>query len=150
MGRKALSKKGFSFKQYYKEHRVELLRKKKERYAKDAKYKKDAKKRSRLRYLALRAKKPILDRKTIIGKRGERYLTIGKLSIMINRGQDAIRRYHKRGVIPMPKHFDTRGWRLYSVHEALVLQEAFVQLDRRLLSNLTEVARFIKSKWRKK
>jgi DNA-binding transcriptional MerR regulator len=78
---------------------------------------------------------------------GTRLLSIGKLGEVINRKPDTIRTYHRNGVIPELKHFDSRGWRLYTFYQARLLQRAFTAFEAGKYKSLAEVAEFIHKEW---
>ena len=141
-----VTKEAWSFKDYYERNRKRLLKLKRERYAKDPAYRRAVKRRSQKRYRLLRKLNPPEERGVVRGERGEKYVTIGKLSKVVGRSITAIRSYHIRGVIPSPKYFTEQGWRLYSEKEVKVFGSAFAALDQGRLRNLKEVAKYIRRK----
>jgi hypothetical protein len=81
---------------------------------------------------------------------GSCLLSIGRVSQWIGRKIPSIREYHKKGVIPAPHHLDKRGWRFYTVDQAMLLKEAFRRYDdpdNQEIKTLTDVATFLKTRW---
>lgn len=138
----------WSYKEFYEANKKEISRKRKVRYRKDRTYREKARSTSRSYYVRVRKKEVPSDRRVLSSPEGDRLMTIGRLSELIHRNIDSIRRYHRQGVIPEPAKFDSRGWRLYTREQASVLMSAFRRLDRKEFRSVREAKDFITNKWR--
>jgi len=136
-----------TFKEWYEDNRERLSVKRKAKYRNDPEYRRKALERAR-RYYKLKRKKMVpADRRLVVAPDGSRYLTIGKLSKLINRSIQTIRAYHRQGVIPNVRHTDGRGWRLYTPGQAALLRKVFRAFDEGKLGSLEQVKRVVHKYW---
>ncbi len=138
----------FDQSEYYQKHRATISRKRKVRYRRDVSHRDRIRLQAHDYYHRFKKKDTIPDRHVVVVEAGERLYTIGRLSLLIGKGVGTIRQYHRKGVIPDPTHFDTRGWRLYRPDQVALLQMVFRRFAKKELRNLKEVKREIASKWR--
>ena len=129
MGRNRATEEGFDYKTYYENNKEEILKKRREKYKKDSSFRK----RQRIRTANIYAKKkkrhkPV-DKQNIKG-----YLSIGKVARLTGRSISQLRHYHKKGWIPEPTAFDSRGWRLYTKNQVNLLIHAFKNMRQRGLT----------------
>ena len=121
-----------------------------ERYQKDPTYRRRARQQSREYYHKHVKRYVPLDR-TIIKDGDEKYFSIGKLSLLINRKVQTIRAYHRRGIIPVPSAFDKRGWRLYQREQVLLLRKVFKMFDNKSdarVRTLRDVKKMLRREWK--
>jgi hypothetical protein len=116
------------------------------KYKMDDEYRDKVITRAREDYAEKRAKQAKADRRVFKAK-GGRLISIGRVAEEINRKVMTVRKYHVMGVIPQPTHFDSRGWRLYTIGQFRLIVSAFDRFDRGILKNLTEVGKELKEKW---
>lgn len=123
-----------------------IARRRRNRYKTDPAYRALQKKRARDHYKQKKKKLSPVDR-TVVRADSGRYLTIGRAAAAINRKVQTVRMYHKNGVFPEAKFFDSRGWRLYTADQVGMLRDQFQRLDSGELSSLAELSRVVKSLW---
>ncbi len=138
----------WNYADYYREHKKEISQRRKERYRKDAEFRTRVKEQAKVRYRRERFGKALVDRCELVDEKGQRYLSIGKLSNLCNRNTQTIRNYHRDGVIPQPTHHDSRGWRLYTPAQARLIRSVLRKLDTGQLKSLKEVTVEIEKDWR--
>lgn len=137
----------FDHKQYYREHKEAISVRRKKKYAEDPVYRKRVKRRSAAYHRIFKRKMAPTDRGIVIATDGSKYLTVGKVAVAINRKKSTVQYYNTKGVIPDPKVMDSRGWRLYTREQVILLREAFKKFDRGELGSLKEVTAFITKRW---
>lgn len=120
----------WDYKDWYKENKKKLSKKRKRRYRDDRQYREECKKRARGYYNSNKKMMQPKDRFRIRSADNKIYFTIGRVASMINRTIGRIREYHKSGMIPQPLYFDRRGWRLYTMKQVTLMQDAFEGVDR--------------------
>ena len=120
----------FSYKQWYKENKAELSKKRKRRYRQDKDYRTDCRAKALKYYKTHKRKTSPVDRFRIQNVAGDNYVTIGRVAKAIDRSVHTVRLYHAAGLIPMPLFFDRRGWRLYTMSQLGVLRKTFEMLDK--------------------
>jgi len=126
-----------------------LSERRKKRYQNSPAYRETQRKRAREYYQRTRSATDVKDRTTVIARSGERYHTIGRVSKMINRNPQQIRDYHASGMLPDPLFTDTRGWRLYTAEQIMLMRRIFKQLDLNKLTP-TEASRMIHDEWKER
>lgn len=135
----------FSQEEYYRKNKKRITQHRKNRYATDADYRKQIKDRALIHKQRNRTVSP----KGVIKSRKGFFITIGKLSEVIGKDRQTIRMYHRTGILPTPTHFDTRGWRLYTVHQVLLIKKAFEQLSCGELAGLKDIFGLVEGEWEK-
>lgn len=138
-----------TYEEWYKENKARLSKKRKERYKKDIEFRETRKKQARDYYEEKKQSTEPRDKTVITTDLGMELITIGKLAVVIKREIQTIRAYHRDKVIPSPDHFDTRGWRLYTIAQALLLKDTFERFDAGELHSLAEVTEVIHNEWHK-
>ena len=139
-------KKNWNYSSWYERNKERLAEERRRKYQKDKEYRTLCKQRAMDYYDRERRVDKPKDRKIV--KSGKNiYYTIGQLAGMIHRDIQTIRAYHRNNVIPVPTVFDSRGWRLYSVKQANMLQRLFAKFDRGDLKSLAEVSELAHDKW---
>lgn len=134
-------------KKYYKDHKLKLRKEKKARYKEDNSYREGVRDRALKRYYATKSD-TTADRTIIVSEKG-RFVTIGKIGLLIKRTPGNIRTLHDKGVIPTPTMWDARGWRLYTRVQAILLYGAFRKLNSEDYT-MADVSIFLKKHWRLK
>ena len=138
----------WSYEQWYRENRESLSRRRKEKYRNDPAYRLARINSARRSYSTEKLRgRPVIDRKIVRRADGSAFFSIGHLSVMINRGIQTIREYHKKGVIPAPRFFDSRGWRLYTPNQMRLMRSVFRDFDEGRLSTLKDVERTLRLSW---
>ena len=97
----------------------------------------------------VRRERPI-DRRSVVTEDGVRFMSIGRLARLIGRQIDSVRRYERTGVIPEPLYFDTRGWRLYTVSQAMLMRRVFRRFENKEdmeVKTLNDVAALLHVDW---
>lgn len=122
-----IDKQKFNYADWYKKHRAERNRKRRERYQANPRVRRLVKEANDRWYSKVRPDRSH-DRR-VIKARGEQYFSIQVFSQKIKREQQTVREYHRSGILPQPTHFDTRGWRLYTKEQVLLAQNLFLQYD---------------------
>lgn len=145
MGRRK-SAKPFSQSDYYRRNREKILRERRRRYQADKSYRERIRQRAREIYDESKPERPS-DRHVFSGRNGRKFISIGKLGQAINREIQTIRWYHRTGLFPNPLFHDKRGWRLYSLDQALMLKDLFSQYDAKEIST-DELRSRIHAGWR--
>lgn len=139
-------------KEHYEQNKDEISKKRRERYKTDPVYRQKRQSKA-LKYYDTRVKRSIpIDRRTILTEDGTRLMSIGRVARLIGRTIDSIRHYHKDGIIPEPLFFDSRGWRLYTPKQAMLLRGAFRRLDDEedwRVRTLKDVSRLVTAEWGK-
>ena len=140
------------YKDYYKENRAELLEQRRERYRRDAAYRKRAKERARLRYRRMKLRKKRSRPRSGPGvrvERGRSYYSVSAVADVIGRDRQAVYAYHKKGIIP-----DTGIWfgkrRFYSERQFSIIKRAFSQarvVSRLSRGDLEEIGEKINRLW---
>jgi hypothetical protein len=145
---------GFSYDRWYRDNRSSLSRGRRLRYHTDEAYRKQCVKRASAAYRK-RKRSGLIERtdcKVIRRNDGTRYFTIGKLSKAINKKIYTIRDYHRKGILPEPSFYDSRGWRLYSEHQVLLLKRVFrlfdeIKKDKSKRLSLAQLSEYVKERW---
>lgn len=137
----------FSQTDYYRRNKEKILAERRRRYRKDREYRERIRQRAREVYEESKPEKPT-DRHVFEGRNGQRFISIGKLGQAIDRRIQTIRWYHRSGLFPPPLYHDKRGWRLYSVNQALMLKNLFERYDAKEITT-DELRSSIHSQWRK-
>lgn len=142
--------KRFDFKSWWSLHGADVNAKRRAAYRQDPQYRDDKKKEFREHYRRARRNMTPVDRRTVVSGSGRLYLTIGRVARIIRRDANSIRRYHKMGVIPEPRFYDSRGWRLYTPSQADFMRRVFERLDNpenTSVRSLTDVRRLLDRRW---
>lgn len=137
----------FNYKDWYEKNKVRLSEKRKKDYKEKPAVRKAARKRASNYYKSHKKVMDPVDRMVVKTADGYKFFSIGKVARAINRKLDTVRRYHAKGVIPEPKYYDSRGWRLYTREQALLLQKAFKNLDTEKFKSLGEVSEYLTERW---
>lgn len=137
----------WSYSEYYRKNKKKISAKKKKRYEFDYSYRTMVKRRARAYYELHKKTDSHVDRKLFRGKEGV-VMTIGRLSSVIHRHIQTIRNYHSKGIIPEPKMWDSRGWRLYTSSQVSLLQLVFRKVDRKEIRSLKQAKELIHEGWR--
>lgn len=137
----------WDFDEWYEENKERLSRERKLKYRSNKEYREKRKAASRDYYDRTKRRLRPVDRFSVSNKRGERFVTIGRVAALINRHVETVRGYHRRGVIPNPTVFDSRGWRLYTQEQLNLMVSAFHRLDGGDLGSLAEVAQALARGW---
>lgn len=136
----------WNYKDWYEENREELLARRRATYRSNPEYREKRIEDAKERYRRTRRHREIEDRR-VIQREDEQFYSIGRLGEIIDRSIQTIREYHRNDVIPAPTHFDSRGWRLYSISQVELLRRTFAAFDRSEFSSLSEVARVLAEEW---
>ena len=136
------------YEDWYREHKAEISATRKRKYKKNKAYRDEAKKRARDYYNRNKKVMRPVDRFRVRDADGKNYVTIGRVARAIGRVVDVVRSYHRRGVLPDTGFVDTRGWRLYTNGQLLLLMRAFKMFDRKELKSLGEVGEYLNEHWR--
>ena len=140
----------WSHREYYRTNRDKLLRARRRRYRNDPAYRRRAIAQAQRRYKeVVRGTRASVNRRVIVNAKGQEFYSIGMLADAIGRGVQTIREYERRGIVPMPLHFDVRGWRLYTAGQADLMRNVFLAVDKGDLKK-SEVAAILRKNWRKK
>lgn len=116
----------FDYQEYYRKRKKEISEKRKHRYHTDPEYRQRV---IETQQKSVRRRKPkSTDRRMIQDQKGQIFYSIGKVEEVTGLHKAAIRSLHNAGIIPIPTHFDGRGWRLYTPEQ--------VQLIAKVLSNV--------------
>lgn len=134
----------FDQRNYYRENKARIAKQRKSRYENDPDYRRGIKSRAILRKRANRSEPT--EKGVIITSQGT-FITIGRLAKFIGREIRTIRTYHRTGILPTPTHFDTRGWRLYTTNQAILIKAAFESLDRGELAGLKDIFGLVNKEW---
>jgi hypothetical protein len=149
MGRRP-GEQPFTFDSYWQKEKDRINKQRREKYRANRAFRKEQIELA-TKYYHDKVKKPtVVDRRMIVGEDGARFLSIGRVSRLIGRKISSIRRYHYDGIIPEPSFYDSRGWRLYTVHQAQLLQRTFRQYDdpqNTEVTRLVQVAELLKAGW---
>jgi len=148
MGRRKQSADGFNYKEWYKANKKRLSKERKEKYESDHDHRAKIQADAKAYYHATNAGVK-RDRKTLTDGKTT-FITIGKISEMINRKVQTIREYHNTAVIPEPSFYDSRGWRLYTFEQANLIKKIFAAFDRKEIKSLTDVSEILHAKWKKR
>lgn len=135
-------KKDWTYKDWYQRNKEMLSERRKAKYKKDKKRREKIREKARLYYQKFEKVKEPKDRRTVSSGKTE-FVTIGKLSEMIGRDDHTIRTYHKAGILPSPDAFDNRGWRLYHPKVAKIIKKAFELFDDGKMQSLADVSTYI-------
>jgi hypothetical protein len=138
----------FSQEEYYQTNKDKISRKRKTRYRKDRSHRDRIRLKAHDYYHQFKKEDHIADRHVMVAEGGRRLYTIGRIATLIRRNIGTVRKYHRLGILPEPSHYDTRGWRLYSREQAVILQLVFRRLDADEIKSLDEVRNEIRSRWR--
>ena len=131
---------------YYKKNRKKILRRKKDKYDDDSSYRTKARRRSRQQYARRRKSDPcVIDRK-VMSTPSALCVSIGKVAELCNRNVATIRKYHRLGILPDPHIYSSRGWRLYTQEQALLLVAAFRRLDAKEIK-VRDLILEVKERW---
>lgn len=136
----------FDYKTWYEKNKKRLSAERKKKYREDREHREKTRRRSRRYWREKKAVTVPADRTLIRSPSGE-YFTIGRLARMINRQPSTVRDYHAQGVIPQPDYYDSRGWRLYTRGQAMLVQRVFRRFDDGDLQSLAEVSRILEEEW---
>ena len=136
----------WSFKDWYDKNKEDFNRQRRLRYRVDHRDREARLRDAKSSYERNRPPTVGQDRR-VIRADGRRFLSIGRLSELLNRSVQTVREYHYNGVIPDVTHVDSRGWRLYTPYQVRLLQEVFARFDAGELTSLAEVAREIEEAW---
>jgi DNA-binding transcriptional MerR regulator len=140
---------GWTYKKWYQENRKQLLHDRRRRYHTDPAYRKRRIKEASESYYRRRSRDGLpADRRLIRTSSGGEFYSIGRLAEEINRSVQTIREYHSNDVIPTPLYFDSRGWRLYSDRQIVLLRDVFYRFDKQELRSLAEVASVLRREWK--
>lgn len=137
-----------AFSDWYAKNKDKHNRRRRLRYKTDADYRDRIISRSREDYAAKSVLKTKKDRRVFEAAHGK-LASIGRLANAIHRKVLTVRKYHTMGVIPQPSHFDSRGWRLYTVEQFRLIVATFDRFDRGILASLEKVGEELKQKWPK-
>lgn len=136
------------FREWYSRNKKDYNQRRKLRYATDPDYRDAVLTRSRQEAEERKARRARNDRRVFRAKKGE-LVSIGRLAEALGRKVQTVRKYHTDGVIPLPNHFDSRGWRLYTIEQLRAVVAAFDRFDRGILSSLDDVRKELKANWQK-
>lgn len=142
--------KNFDYKTWWAKEKEARNADRRAKYRQNPLYREQKKEEFREYYRGTRVDTQPVDRRTIISGSGRLFVTIGRVSRMIGRESNSIRRYHKQGVIPEPRFYDARGWRLYTSAQTRLLVEAFRRLDNpddTTVRTLGDVRRMLEAGW---
>lgn len=139
-----------TFKTWWDKNKEERNRLRREKYASNRPHRDRLKEKALEHYRnSVRRDRPI-DRRSVVTEDGIRFMSIGRLARLIGRQIDSVRRYQRMGVIPEPMYFDTRGWRLYTVNQAMLLRRVFQRFENKEdleVRNLNDVAALLHAEW---
>lgn len=138
--------RSWSYKEWYKENKEALSKKRKKKYKKCREYKAECKARSLIYYRTHKRKTVPVDRFKVQTVAGDNYVTIGRVARTISRSVQTVRLYHTEGLIPLPLYFDKRGWRLYAKSQLGVLKLAFEAWDKKEITK-KDVAEILSKNW---
>ena len=119
----------WTFKDYWERKKDERNQIRRDKYNSDPEYHAAVRATAKQNYKRYKRRMSPIDRRTLLSVDGTRYWSIGRIARLISRNITTIRLYHKKGVIPEPRTFDSRGWRLYSTQQAILLRQLFRRLD---------------------
>jgi len=137
----------WNYSDWYRENRARLSAARKRKYRENKEYRNGARKRARNYYIRNKKVMRPKDRFRIRDADGKNYVTIGRVAKAIGRVVDVVRAYHRRGIIPSTGIVDTRGWRLYTNVQLMLLIKAFKMFDRKELKSLAEVGAYLHGNW---
>lgn len=134
---------------YYEKHKEEIAQKRKEKYWSNKEFREQRKAKERENYAK---KKPQvqIDRRTIVNMDGDRFVTIGRVALAINRTVNSVRTLQKNKVIPAARYHDARGWSLFTTQQLRLLKAVFLRLDSgndKIIKNLNDARRAIEAGW---
>ena len=118
----------FDHKKYYQENKDRISKQRKKKYRSDKEHRDACRKRAREYSSKARNAKRLInpvDRRVIKDRKGRRFLTVGKLAELIKRTPLTIRTMEAKGVLPLAKYSDKRGWRLYTLSQAELVRKYF-------------------------
>lgn len=134
----------FSQKEYYQKNKERLSIRRKRKYKNDLSYREGIRRKSR-NYSRMRRERSSGKKGVVSSSKGT-FITIGRLSKIIGKGISTIRAYHRKGILPNPIYFDTRGWRLYTLNQAILLRKAFKSFDQGTIG-LRGILLFVEKEW---
>ncbi len=140
-----------TFQDWYNENKDRLSAERKLEYRRNPVLRQRRQRQALTRYRTLKRRERPIDRRSVVNQEGARFISIGRLSHLISRDVMSIRRYHRQGVIPEPLFHDARGWRLYSMEQAILLRRVFRRFEDREddgVKNLRDVAALLLASWR--
>jgi hypothetical protein len=132
MGRGKSTPAGFVYKTYYEQHKEEINRRRREKYNLNPERRQTVLDQNKDYYRRVR-RKPGASRTVVHSSTGN-FFSMSVVATRINRKPATIREYHRQGVLPEPLHYDTRGWRLYTKAQVLLLIKAFADYDAKKLT----------------
>jgi DNA-binding transcriptional MerR regulator len=142
--------KTFDYKTWWEKNKEERNAIRRAKYRQDPRYRETQKERFRAHYLETRQNIEPVDRRTVVSGAGRLYVTIGRVARLIGRQTNSIRRYHKMGVIPEPRFYDARGWRLYTPSQTELMRNVFSRFDNAnddTIRTLGDVRRALEAGW---
>lgn len=119
----------WDFEKYWRENKEKINKERRDKYHANPEHRTELREKAKRNYEKTRRRMVPIDRRTVVSEDGKRYWSIGRIARLIGRNITTIRRYHKDGIIPEPKYFDKRGWRLFDTNQANIMRQAFRRLD---------------------
>jgi DNA-binding transcriptional MerR regulator len=142
--------KTFDYKTWWKKEKEKRNAERRAKYRSDPRYRETQKRRFREHYQETRQNIQPVDRRTVVSGSGRLFVTIGRVGRLIGRQPNSIRRYHKQGVIPEPRFYDARGWRLYTPSQTELLRNVFARFDNpndQTVRSLADIRRMLEAGW---
>ncbi len=134
-------------KKYYRENKLRVLEKSKERYKNDPEYRMRMQLSSKRHYhKRLRSRSKRIGY-TIKKKGGMELFSLAFITKLTGKSNEVIWRLEKKGVIPTPLYTDAREWRLYTEDQVKRVATALDWLDKGLWS-LDEVRNYLHKYWK--
>jgi len=140
----------WSFKEWYRKNKAEFNRNRRAKYRENPNVREKAQRSALTTYRARRRRMVQVDRRTIVDANGQRFFSVGRIAKLIGRQIETVRYYHRLGIIPDPTYFDSRGWRLYTRGQAILVRRAFVRLadeNDSEVTSLDDVRRILSEEW---
>ena len=138
------------FKDWWRRNKDRINAARRAKYRADPRYREKKKEEFRDYYQGTRQAVTPVDRRTVVSGTGRMFVTIGRVARIINRRTNSIRRYHVQGVIPEPRYYDARGWRLYTPSQAELMRNVFSRMDDpndNTITTLGDVRRALRAGW---
>lgn len=145
MARPRKYKDGFDQNAYYEKNKERINRRRRERYKNNEEVRDTIQERNKNYYKKVSSRRPKQDRRVIVSK-GNSYFSMGVLAKKINREPQTVREYHRNGLFPEPSFNDTRGWRLYTQNQVIMLERLFKQYDAKEITK-KQLKRAVKEGW---
>lgn len=138
----------WEYKTWYARNKSGLLEKRRKKYATNPTYRREIRTRTSDHYHTVLKRTVPKNRRIMKDEDGRKFVTIGKLAEFTGKAVATIRDYHKRGIIPEPETFDTRGWRLYSHKQVLLISRTLREFDKKHIKFLKDVKIVLEENWK--